>query len=139
MFIIICLLLLFVILVYIQNNESFIDFGTPQDSSDDDKDSIKDLLEIGSQSVADSEYDQVSTEILGEIDKISTEEEDIEPEDPICFLDPYSFEYSNLSTYRSTGGSCNLKPPSMDEIDADFSLWSETEDYIDETIPPCCG
>ena len=66
--------------------ESFdVQFGKPPETSDNDSDSIKQLLEIGSQSNENTQYDQVSTQYLGDISRPTPPPPPPQPPDPVCF------------------------------------------------------
>lgn len=151
-------LILFILSHYSYIYENFsITFGVPRDSSQDDKQSIKNLLEIGSQSDANKKYDVVSEEILGPIHRETPVDEVIEEEDPKCFANPYDFDYNGLKNYNiedKDSTICTNNPssccdvPSKYEIDMDWNLLSETLEFdyaldLGEgsqlDLPDCCN
>ena len=74
--------------IYSSSVESFqVQFAVPPSTGEDDHGSIKNLLETGSQADADSQYDVVSTEYLGDREPIPTPLVTTPPPDPICFTE----------------------------------------------------
>ena len=98
-------LLLFIILLTIFNiynmlyrrKETFtVQFGTPEESSDENVTQISTLLEIGSQAEENTTYDTVSTQVLGDI-TVTTPAPPIEDEeDPVCFEDDDEDDEDNI-------------------------------------------
>ena len=146
-----CLVLLIFVFCYQYPYEPFaVVFGTPPETSSTDASSMKSLLELGSQSQADRKYDVISEEIMGEINRITPLEEEVEQEDPKCFNDFYDFDYSSLGNYQH-GKMCSDKisvccdRPDGKEIDNDYSLM-EDGGYLDDLLgvdggmdlPHCC-
>ena len=143
MFEIIYLLIIVILFIlftnYLPFYENFsISFGVPRDSNNNDKQSIKNLLEIGSQSDANKKYDVVSEDILGPIHRETPVDEVIEEEDPKCFANPYDFDYNGLKNYDIEDNDrsiCSNNPssccdiPNKYEIDMDWNLLSETLEY----------
>lgn len=139
LYLIIIVLLYILLTNYLYLYEHFgISFGVPRDSSQDDKQGIKNLLEIGSQSDANKKYDVVSEEILGPIHRETPLDETSEEEDPKCFANPYEFDYNGLKNYNldnDTNTICSNNPssccdiPSKYEIDMDWNLLSETLEF----------
>lgn len=128
--------------------ESFnVPFATPPDTSDSDKDSMKNLLEIGSQANEDKKYDVVSKKILGKINRVAPNEEVIEPEDPICFNEPSNYSYSDGLRNDPNKTTVCCDRPNQKEIDMDWNFLQESLDLdyglgldgIGEEIPYCCN
>ena len=82
-------------------NETFvIQYGTPDGSSTEDKDTIKSLLEIGSQAHENTKYDTVSTKLLGDTHTPTPPPFPPTPPDPICFTEDSisSVKYSKTAS-----------------------------------------
>ena len=81
-------------------HETFdIQFGTPQESSDENKTHIKGLLEIGSQAQENTKYDKVSTQYLGNINVKNTSDKSdttMEKPDPVCFKEDITSQINNI-------------------------------------------
>ena len=152
---IIIIFIFIIITIYPNYLESFdITFGSPRNSNEADKSSIKHLLEIGSQGDANKKYDVVSKDILGPIHRQIPEEDPPEPEDPNCFANPYNFDYNSLKNYSMENNtSCNnsnscCDKPSQYQIDMDWDLLSESLEYdfnldlaegSNLDLPECCS
>jgi len=64
-----------------------IQYGLPPGTSSDDQGHIVNLITLGSQSGANTKYDVVSTEYLGDISEPVPPEPPPQPPDPVCFAD----------------------------------------------------
>ena len=87
-----CLFAIFILLILLffmpsaKKYESFdVQFGKPPETSADDSDNMKELLEIGSQANENTQFDQVSTQYLGDISRPKPPPPPPPPPDPVCF------------------------------------------------------
>ena len=82
--------IIYVVLQYKHKELFSVQFGTPPETSDENKGHIKGLLEIGSQALENTKYDTVSTHYLGDIHEEEDNNnilDDLHKPDPKCFSD----------------------------------------------------